>query len=109
MKDFGDMMNQAKALQESLSTIQDEIKNISVEGESGAGLVKVAISGDSKVREVTLDPDILNEEKRVIEELLAGAVNDAINKLEATKTEKMKSIGGGLLGGLGVPLGKMPF
>ena len=109
MQDFGDMMNQAKALQESLSTIQDEIKNISVEGESGAGLVKVAISGDSKVREVTLDPDILNEEKRVIEELLAGAVNDAINKLEATKTEKMKSIGGGLLGGLGFPLGKMPF
>ena len=109
MKDFGDMMNQAKALQESLSTIQDEIKNISVEGESGAGLVKVAISGDSKVREVILDPDILNEEKRVIEELLAGAVNDAINKLEATKTEKMKSIGGGLLGGLGFPLGKMPF
>ena len=109
MKDFGDMMNQAKALQESLSTIQDEIKNISVEGESGAGLVKVAISGDSKVREVTLDPDILNEEKRVIEELLAGAVNDAINKLEATKAEKMKSIGGGLLGGLGFPLGKMPF
>ena len=109
MKDFGDMMNQAKALQESLSTIQDEIKNISVEGESGAGLVKVAINGDSKVREVTLDPDILNEEKRVIEELLAGAVNDAINKLEATKTEKMKSIGGGLLGGLGFPLGKMPF
>lgn len=109
MKDFGDMMNQAKALQESLSTIQDEIKNISVEGESGAGLVKVAISGDSKVREVTLDPDILNEEKRVIEELLAGAVNDAINKLEATKTEKMNSIGGGLLGGLGFPLGKMPF
>ena len=109
MKDFGDIMNQAKAFQESLSTIQDEIKNISVEGESGAGLVKVAISGDSKVREVTLDPDILNEEKRVIEELLAGAVNDAINKLEATKTEKMKSIGGGLLGGLGFPLGKMPF
>ena len=109
MKDFGDMMNQAKALQESLSTILDEIKNILVEGESGAGLVKVSISGDSKVREVTLDPDILNEEKRVIEELLAGAVNDAINKLEATKTEKMKSIGGGLLGGLGFPLGKMPF
>jgi DNA-binding YbaB/EbfC family protein len=109
MKDFGDMMNQAKALQESLVTIQEEIKNISVEGESGAGLVKVSVAGDSKVREVTLDPDILNEEKSVIEELLAGAVNDAIDKLEAKKTEKMKSIGGGLLGGLGFPLGKMPF
>ena len=109
MKDFSDMMNQAKALQESLSTIQGEIKNISVEGESGAGLVKVSVSGDSKVREVTLDPEVLNEEKRVIEELLAGAVNDAIDKLETTKTEKMKNIGGGLLGGLGFPLGKMPF
>ena len=109
MKDFGDMMNHAKALQESLSTIQEEIKNISVEGESGAGLVKVSVSGDSKVREVTLDPELLNEEKRVIEELLAGAVNDAIDKLEASKIEKMKSIGGGLLGGLGFPLGKMPF
>ena len=109
MKDFGDMMNQAKALQDSLSKIQDEIKSILVEGESGAGLVKVAVGGDSKVKEVTLDPDILNEEKRVIEELLAGAVNDAIDKLEATKTEKMKSVGGGLLGGLGFPLGKMPF
>ena len=64
MKDFSDMMNQAKALQESLSTIQDEIKNISVEGESGAGLIKVSISGDSKVREVTLDPEVLNEEKK---------------------------------------------
>ena len=109
MKDFGDMMNQAKSLQESLSTIQEEMKNISVEGESGAGLVKVSVSGDSKVREVTLDPELLNEEKRVIEELLAGAVNDAIDKLETSKTEKMKSIGGGLLGGLGFPLGKMPF
>ena len=109
MKDFGDMMNQAKALQESLFTIQEEIRNISVEGESGAGLVKVSVSGDSKVREVTLDPELLNEEKRVIEELLAGAVNDAIDKLEASKIEKMKSIGGGLLGGLGFPLGKMPF
>ena len=109
MKDFGDMMNQAKSLQESLSTIQEEMKNISVEGESGAGLVKVSVSGDSKVREVTLDPELLNEEKRVIEELLAGAVNDAIDKLEASKIEKMKSIGGGLLGGLGFPLGKMPF
>ena len=109
MKDFGDMMNQAKALQESLSTIQEEIKNISVEGESGAGLVKVSVSGDSKVREVSLDPELLNEEKRVIEELLAGAVNDAIDKLETSKTEKMKSVGGGLLGGLGFPLGKMPF
>ena len=109
MKDFGEMMNQAKALQESLSTIQEEIKNISVVGESGAGLVKVSVSGDSKVREVTLDPELLNEEKRVIEELLAGAVNDAIDKLEISKTEKMKSIGGGLLGGLGFPLGKMPF
>ena len=109
MKDFGDMMNQAKALQESLSTIQEEIRNISVEGESGAGLVKVSVSGDSKVREVTLDPELLNEEKRVIEELLAGAVNDAIDKLEASKIEKMKSIGGGLLGGLGFPLGKIPF
>ena len=109
MKDFGDMMNQAKSLQESLSTIQEEMKNISVEGESGAGLVKVSVSGDSKVREVTLDPELLNEEKRVIEELLTGAVNDAIDKLEASKTEKMKSIGGGLLGGLGFPLGKMPF
>ena len=109
MKDFGDIMNQAKSLQESLSTIQEEMKNISVEGESGAGLVKVSVSGDSKVREVTLDPELLNEEKRVIEELLAGAVNDAIDKLETSKTEKMKSIGGGLLGGLGFPLGKMPF
>ena len=109
MKDFGDMMNQAKSLQESLSTIQEEMKNISVEGESGAGLVKVSVSGDSKVREVTLDPELLNEEKRVIEELLTGAVNDAIDKLEASKIEKMKSIGGGLLGGLGFPLGKMPF
>ena len=107
MKDFGDMMNQAKSLQESLSTIQEEMKNISVEGESGAGLVKVSVSGDSKVREVTLDPELLNEEKRVIEELLTGAVNDAIDKLEASKIEKMKSIGGGLLGGLGFPLGKM--
>ncbi len=109
MKDFGDMMNQAKSLQESLSTIQEEMKNISVEGESGAGLVKVSVSGDSKVREVTLDPELLNEEKTVIEELLAGAVNDAIDKLETSKMEKMKSIGGGLLGGLGFPLGKMPF
>ena len=56
-----------------------------------------------------MDPVLLSEEKRVIEELLAGAVNDAIDKLETTKTEKMKSIGGGLLGGLGFPLGKMPF
>ena len=109
MKDFGDMMNQAKALQDSLSKIQDEIKSILVEGESGAGLVKVAVGGDSKVKEVTLDPDLMSEEKRVIEELLAGAVNDAIDKLETTKTEKMKSIGGGLIGGLGFPLGKLPF
>lgn len=102
----GDMMKQAKKMQENLANAQNEIANLEVTGESGAGLVSVVMTGKHDVKKVTVDDSVLSEEKELLEDLLAAAVNDAVRKVESATQAKMAKV----TGGLGLPPGmKLPF
>lgn len=109
MKDFGDMMKQAQQLQSQMQDAQAEIAQMQIQGESGAGLVKVTMNGRHEVSRVEIDPSILTEEKSVLEDLLAAACNDTVRRVEKAQAEKMQSFGGDMLAGLNLPFGKMPF
>ncbi len=110
MKDFGDLMKQAQQMQAKFKEAQDQISHLEVQGESGAGLVRVTMNGRHEVSRVSIDPSLLNEEIDVLEDLLAAACNDTVRKVEQAQAEKMKNLAGGdFLAGLNLPFGKMPF
>lgn len=103
---MGQLMKQAQKMQERMQKMQEELANAEVTGESGAGMVKVVMTGRHDVKSVTIDPSLLTEEKELIEDLLAAAVNDAVRRIEANSQEKMA----GVTDGLGLPAGmKLPF
>ncbi len=93
---LGNLMRQAQQVQENLKRAQDEIARMEVEGQSGAGLVKVLITGTNQARKVTIASDALKEDKEFLEDLVAAAINDATQKLEAAKKERMAGVTGGL-------------
>ena len=99
-------MKQAQQMQENLKKAQEEIAAMEVEGQSGAGMVKVVMTGRHDVKRVSIDPSLMNDDKEMLEDLIAAAVNDAVRRVEAATQEKM----GGLTSGLGLPPGmKLPF
>ena len=103
---LGDLMKQAQAMQDNMKKAQAAIAAMEVEGEAGAGMVKVVMTGRHDVRRVTIDPSLLGEDKDMLEDLVAAAVNDAVRKVEAASQEKMA----GLTAGLPLPPGfKLPF
>lgn len=102
---LGDIMKQAQKVQEQMDQVQQELANLEVMGESGAGLVKVCMSGRHDVKRVEIDDALLTEEKSVLEDLIAAAVNDAVRKVETENKEKVASLSSGIL----PPGFKMPF
>jgi nucleoid-associated protein EbfC len=106
MTDLNEIMKQAKLMQEQFQKAQEEQLKTKTEGESGAGLVKVLMNGKHDVISVSLDDALMSEDKAVIEDLLAAAVNDAVRKIE----EKNKESLSGMAGGMKMPDGfKFPF
>jgi hypothetical protein len=106
MTDFNELMNQARQMQEQMQKAQEELANLVVQGESGAGLVTVSMNGRHDVKSVKLADTLLQEDKEVVEDLIAAAVNDAVRKLE----DKNKETLGGMAGGFNLPEGfKFPF
>ena len=100
------LMKQAQQMQDNLKKAQDELALIEVEGQSGAGLVKVVMTCKNDVKRVTIDPSLLADDKYMLEDLVAAAFNDAVRKAEATSAEKM----GKLTAGMPMPPGmKFPF
>jgi nucleoid-associated protein EbfC len=100
------LMKQAQAMQDNLKKAQDELAHIEVEGQSGAGLVKITMSCKHDVRRVIIDPSLLAEDKDMLEDLVAAAFNDGLRRAEETSQEKM----GKLTAGLPLPPGmKFPF
>jgi DNA-binding YbaB/EbfC family protein len=83
------LMKQAQAMQDNLKRAQEELANIEVEGESGAGLVQVLMSCRHDVRRVTIDPSLLADDKDMLEDLVAAAFNDGLRRAEALSSEKM--------------------
>jgi DNA-binding YbaB/EbfC family protein len=107
MKDgLSNIMKQAQAMQENMKKAQDELAEIEVGGQSGGGLVSIIMSCRHDVRRVKIDPELAGDDIDVLEDLIAAAFNDALNKVEAATQEKM----GGLTAGLNLPGGmKLPF
>tara|TARA_B000000437_G_scaffold90977_1_gene66022 strand:+ start:232 stop:552 length:321 start_codon:yes stop_codon:yes gene_type:complete len=106
MTDLNDIMMQARQMQENFQKAQKEMEKLTVDGESGAGLVKVRMNGKHDVVSVVLDDSLFEEDKPVIEDLIGAAVNDAVRKLE----EKSQQSLGGLAQNFKMPDGfKFPF
>ncbi|HMQ71055.1 MAG: YbaB/EbfC family nucleoid-associated protein [Rhodoferax sp.] len=100
------LMKQAQAMQDNLRRAQEELAQTEVEGQSGAGLVKVVMTCKHDVRRVTIDPSLLAEDKDMLEDLVAAAFNDGLRRAEALSAEKL----GKLTAGMPLPPGmKLPF
>ncbi|WP_372611538.1 YbaB/EbfC family nucleoid-associated protein [Halomonas sp.] len=103
---MGNLMKQAQEMQEKMQRIQEEVAKTEVLGEAGAGMVRVTMNGRHDVSKVDIDPSVMEEDKELLEDLLAAAVNDAVRKVEASSQEKMQEA----TAGLDLPPGfKMPF
>lgn len=103
---FGNMFKQAQAMQANMQKVQAEIAGIEVSGEAGGGMVKVIMSGRHEVKRVQIEPAVAGEDREMLEDLLAAAINDAVHKVEARVQEKMAAV----TAGLQLPPGmKLPF
>ncbi|WP_440994064.1 YbaB/EbfC family nucleoid-associated protein [Cysteiniphilum litorale] len=100
------LMQQAQKMQDQMKKMQEEQEKLEVTGESGAGLVKVTMTGKHDVKRVEIDPSLLTEDKEIVEDLLAAAVNDAVRRVEENNKSSMSD----MTQGLNLPPGfKFPF
>jgi len=103
---LGNLMKQAQQMQANMQKAQEEIANMEITGKAGGGMVEVVMTGRHDVRRVTIDPSLMEEDKEMLEDLIAAAVNDANRSLETQTKDKMA----GLTGGMNLPEGfKLPF
>ena len=103
---LGNIMKQAQAMQDKMQKAQQELANLEVTGESGAGLVKVTMTGNHNVRRVSIDESLMQDDKEMVEDLVAAAINDAVRRVEEANKAKMAAV----TGGMQLPPGfKMPF
>ena len=103
---IGQLMKQAQMMQENMRRMQGQLGTIEVEGQSGAGLVKVVMTCKHDVKRISIDPTLVGDDREMLEDLVAAAFNDAARRVEQTISEKMS----GFTAGLGLPPGfKMPF
>lgn len=103
---LGNLMKQAQKIQADMAKAQEELALLEVTGQSGGGLVSVVMTGKHEVRRVSIDPSLVGDDREMLEDLVAAAINDAVHKVEATVKERMA----GLTAGLGLPGGmKLPF
>ena len=103
---IGNMMKQAQQLQANMQRAQAEIAALEVTGEAGGGMAKVTMTGKHEVKRMAIDPSLVGDDKDMLEDLIAAAINDAVQKVERVTQERMSS----LMGGMQLPPGmKMPF
>lgn len=103
---MGNLMKQAQQMQAKMAKAQEELANMEVIGEAGAGMVKITMTGSHSVRRVEIDDSLFEDDKDMLEDLIAAATNDAVRRVEEQNKDKM----GALTGGMQLPPGmKMPF
>ncbi len=103
---LGGLMKQAQKMQEDMQKAQAELATMEVEGQSGGGMVKVTMNGRHEIRRVNIDDSLMADDKDMLEDLIAAAVNDAVRKVEQQSSDKMS----GLTSGMNLPAGmKLPF
>jgi DNA-binding YbaB/EbfC family protein len=106
MRGGGNMMKQAMALQANMKKAQDEIAAMEVVGESGGGMVKVTMNGKHEVKRVQIEPQVISEDREMLEDLIAAAINDAVNKVDQQTQARMANV----MSGVALPPGfKLPF
>jgi len=106
MKGLGQLMKQAQAMQENMQKAQDELAQIEVEGEAGGGMVRIRATCKHQIRRVKIEDSLLGDDKEMLEDLIAAAMNDVNRKIEEAVQERMASV----TGGLALPPGlKLPF
>ncbi len=106
MKGLGDLMKQAQEMQANMQKMQEDLAKAEVKGEAGAGLVSVIMNGRHDVKRVNIDASLMSEDKEMLEDLLAAAVNDAVRKVETQSRDQMAK----MTAGMGIPADfKMPF
>jgi DNA-binding YbaB/EbfC family protein len=104
---LGDLVKKAQEMQKTMKQIQEQIANMVITGKSGGGLVTAEVTGTHYVKRIVLDPSLMTEEKAIIEDLIAAAINDATDKIEKGTREKMGSLTGiKLPDGFGLPTDK---
>ena len=103
---LGGLMKQPQQMQEKMQKMQEEIAQLEVTGESGAGLVKITLNGAHNCRRIDIDPSLMEDDKEMLEDLIAAAFNDAVRRAEELQKEKMASV----TAGMPLPPGmKFPF
>lgn len=103
---LGNLMKQAQQMQEKMQRMQEEVAKLEVTGESGGGLVKITMTGKHEVRRVSIDDSLMQDDKEMLEDLIAAAINDAARRVEQNQQEKMA----GVTAGMNLPAGmKLPF
>jgi DNA-binding YbaB/EbfC family protein len=103
---LGNLMKQAQLMQDNMKKLQEQLAATEVEGQAGSGMVKIVMTGRHEVKRVTIDPRLLSEDREMLEDLVAAAVNDATRRVDAMTQEKMA----GVTAGLPLPPGmKLPF
>jgi len=103
---IGQLMKQAQMMQENMKRMQEQLATLEVEGQSGAGMVKIVMTCKHDVKRVTIGPSLVGDDREMLEDLVAAAFNDAARRVESVVAEKM----GGFTAGLGLPPGmKLPF
>ncbi len=106
MANMNQFVKQAQALQANMQKAQAEIASLEVTGESGGGMVKVVMTGRHEVKRVQIEPSVIGEDREMLEDLVAAAINDAVHRLEAASQAKLSAA----MGGLSLPPGvKLPF
>jgi DNA-binding YbaB/EbfC family protein len=103
---LGNLMRQAQKMQADMQRMQEELANMEVTGQSGGGMVSVVMNGRHDVKRVSIDPSLMQDDKEMLEDLIAAAVNDAVRQIEKTSQERMA----GVTAGMNLPGGmKLPF
>ncbi|MGM0592977.1 MAG: YbaB/EbfC family nucleoid-associated protein [Pseudomonadota bacterium] len=103
---LGNLMKQAQKMQEEMQRAQEELANMEITGQAGGGMVKVVMTGRHDLKRVNIDDSLMSDDKEMLEDLVAAAVNDAVRQLEQTSQERMS----GLTEGMNLPGGmKLPF
>jgi hypothetical protein len=101
---FSNLMKQAQQIQQNFQQAQEELANLEITGEAGGGMVKITMTGRHDVQQVSIDPSLMTDDREMLEDLVAAAINDAVRKVEKVSQEKLAGMAGGLsLAGIKLP------
>jgi DNA-binding YbaB/EbfC family protein len=97
------ILKQARDVQKKIEEVQDELDELTIEGDSGGGMVKVVVNGKQQLLELNIDPEAVKEDKELLEDLIISAVNNALSKSLEESHNRMNAVSGNMLGGMNIP------